>query len=71
MEINHYNPYMGLISGHWYHAIVCGAVFEFWSMTKLSRKAARKAALNFANGDYKPAIYSKLDVESVKRSKPR
>ena len=60
-----YNPFAGVVAGQWYRAEFFNGPFEFWVSRKLSRKEARQAALEFANGDYVD-VYTDEDLESVR-----
>lgn len=63
------NPMPAMIAGVWYQAtLINGADFDFWMSRQLSRKEARTAALDFANGDY-GLIYEDDDLESVRKIK--
>jgi len=53
-----------------------GAIFEWWTPTKVSHKVAKKALMDFANGVDKngrgwsdPPIYNSEDVDAVWETK--
>lgn len=70
IEVSYYNPTNGLVRGYNYAAeFFNGAVFDFWSGQKLTRKQARQAAMKMANGDYNPPIYQPKDIVSVRLQK--
>ncbi len=48
---------------NWKCQMFNGAIFEFWTAWKISRKEALKKLLLIANGEYNPPIYTKDDID--------
>lgn len=54
---------------YWKARMFNGAVFSFWTPSKMDRKEAIPAMLDYANGDYEERIYNKPDILSIWENK--
>ena len=61
-----HNPTGGLVAGQWYKVVMFNGLTEvFWAPRKLTRKQARRFALEFVGKE----IYEPEDIESVRSVK--